>query len=135
MIICLHRIESTPKYTVGKVYVDGKFICYSLEDPFHEKKIKGRTRIPSGSYQVLLRFSPKFSPRLGHSTLWVTDVPNYEYILFHPGNTVDDTDGCILVGRAHSKGVLSTSRPAYFDLYETVNEAAKKKELWLTIIE
>lgn len=135
MILTLVRTKSTPEYTVGKLFIDGKLECFTLEDPFRKKKIQGQTRIGSGVYNILLRFSPKFTPRYAHNMLWVSEVENFEYILIHPGNTVDDTDGCILVGQKEDKGTLANSRIAYFGLYDKVSPAANKKELSMVIID
>lgn len=135
MILTIVRVKSDPKYTVGKLYVDGLFQCFTLEDPFRKKKIQGQTRIPSGAYQVLLRYSPKFSERIGHHMLWLAEVEGFQYVLIHPGNTVYDTEGCILVGQKEENGELRNSRAAYFALYDKVKPAAEKKELFLTIID
>lgn len=135
MILTLIRTRSTHIYTAGKLFIDGKFECFTLEDPYREKKIKGETRIPSGSFEVWLRYSPKFTPRLGHNTLWLKSVPNFDYVLIHPGNKTTDTEGCILVGKKEEAGNLYNSRAAYFALYDKVKGAAENKTLFLTIID
>lgn len=132
MILTLVRVKSAPQYTVGKLFIDGKFECFTLEDPFRKKKIQGQTRIPDGSYGVKLRFSPKFSPSYNHELLWLMDVPEFEYILIHIGNTVDDTRGCILVGTSEKAGVLYESKKAYNSLYSKVS--SETNNLFLTIV-
>lgn len=134
MILTLNRFKNEPTYTMGNLSIDGKFECNTLEDPHRKVKIRKETRIPKGRYQVLLRYSPKFTPRYGHNMLWITKVPGFEYVLIHPGNKTTDTDGCILVGKA-SGSTLLNSRKTYFDLYDKVHVAASKKELFLEIEE
>lgn len=102
----LKRIYPTDNYTVGHLYVNGVYFSDTLEDPVREKKIRGDTCIPYGTYEITYNRSPKFKrdlPRL-------LDVPGFEGVLIHPGNTVKDTEGCILVGFNDEKGKLSRSR-------------------------
>lgn len=119
--------------TLSKVTVDGQFVCFAIEDPLRDTKIKGKTAIPNGKYKVGLRWSPKFSSEFNHEMLWIKDVPNFEYILIHWGNTVDDTDGCLLlgskVGVLNNKIAVLNSRATYQNLYRMVIAAAKKGDL------
>lgn len=135
MILSLVRYWSNTDRTLGKLFIDGKFECFTLEDEFRNQKIKGETRIPAGSYKVELRYSPKFTPRLMHEMLWLKDVPGFEFILIHPGNDDDDTEGCILVGKNTSGPVLLRSREAYFELYNKICTKAKDKDLSITVID
>jgi hypothetical protein len=83
---------------------DGRRLCYTLEDevrelpgvPVHEWKIKGATAIPSGRYRVTLEYSPRFGP----GTLTLNDVPGFDGVRMHAGNTENDTEGCPLLGMA-----------------------------------
>lgn len=93
----LVRYKDSPVDTLGLLFFNGRFICYTLEDESRAVKVKGETRIPAGDYHVGLHDSPKFTSRYGHKMLHVLNVPNFDYILFHPGNAETDTDGCILV--------------------------------------
>lgn len=135
MILTLVRYWSDGKATLGKLFIDGVFECYTLEDEYRALKVPGETRIPAGSYDVGLRFSPKFSPRLGHDALWVQDVKNFQYILLHPGNSEKDTEGCILLGSGVSNATLTESRKAYFALYAKVSENARMDELQLAVVD
>lgn len=120
MIVTIVREKSNETCTIGKLYIDGKFFCYTLEDAYHPEKIKHKTRIPSGSYKLELRYSPKFSPSYNHDMIWVKDVPGFEFILIHKGNDADDTSGCILVGIAASGNIITGSKVAYDKLYPII---------------
>ena len=80
--------------TTGELYVDGKFVCYTLEDAIRKEKIKGVTAIPAGTYDVIINMSTRFK-RLMPLLL---NVPDFEGVRIHPGNTAEDTEGCIRVG-------------------------------------
>jgi len=124
MELGLKRVIHAPKDTIGLMSIDSVFDVFTLEDKASYPKIPGETRIPAGYYKVGLRYSPKFTPRFGHHMLWIMDVPEFEYILFHPGNFNRDTAGCILVGwgvHAHVDSFsLEDSRVAYFSFYNKV---------------
>jgi|SRR3990167_8593168 len=118
----------------GKLLVDGAFMCYTLEDEPRAKKVKGETAIPAGTYVVTLRTEgrnhekyKKLYPEMHEGMLWVVDVPGFEYILIHQGNTDDDTAGCLLVGEelVEVKGewILRNSKGAYRRLYPLVAAA------------
>lgn len=100
MELYLSRFASDDKKTVGRLFVDGRFECFTLEDPVRalgpegQGKIPGRTAIPAGRYEVVAQDSPRY----GKGTLTLKDVPHFSYIRIHAGNTHKDTDGCLLVG-------------------------------------
>ena len=125
MILTLNRFKSDDIATIGKLYIDGIFQCYTLEDAFHEHKIHGKTRIPAGKYTLALRHSPHFSPIYGHDLIWLKDVPNYQYVLIHKGNEPKDTEGCVLVGRKYSLDMIQESKLAYDALYPVVAKSIK----------
>lgn len=109
MKLQLKRIACKPGYTIGKLYIDGEYFCDTLEDPVRdltrEPKIPGNTAIPPGTYKVIVNHSPKFKrllPRL-------LNVPHFDGILMHRGNTAKDTSGCILVGENKRKGMVLNS--------------------------
>jgi hypothetical protein len=136
MKITVERFESTPEETFGRLLIDEKMMCLTLEDQFREVKVPGDTRIPAGTYKIGLVNSPKFTPKYGHEMLWIKNVPNFEGILIHCGNTELDTAGCLLVGE--KIGVLNTphglrrgiirSREAYNKIYPIISGAIKKGE-------
>ena len=94
------RKEFFPDTTIGETYVDGKRLGYCLEDavrevqgiPVSEWKIKGRTAIPTGTYRVSLTMSNRFKRIMPQ----VHDVPGFEGVRIHGGNSHKDTDGCPL---------------------------------------
>ena len=105
MKLFLQRIAQTPEYTIGRLEINGKFFCHTLEDAVREEKIAGKTAIPAGTYQVIVNRSPKFKRDLP----LLLDVPNFEGIRIHRGNTAKDTSGCILVGENKVKGKVINS--------------------------
>ena len=89
----------TSEYTVGELYIDGVFYCHTIEDKCREikkkeDKVYGLTAIPHGRYPVVLDFSPKYSKLMPH----ILDVPYFEGIRIHPGNSDEDSLGCLIVG-------------------------------------
>lgn len=97
----------TEKETLGKMFIDGEFFCYTLEDAIRPQKIKHKTAIQKGCYEVVYVPSPKY----GRLMPKLLDVPNFEGILIHGGNTNRDTSGCILVAfkRNEEKGYIWSS--------------------------
>lgn len=110
-------------YTIGSLYIDGRYFCDTLEDTVrklpvscpdtpHEhdcrcrEKVYARTAIPAGTYTVTMEHSPRFKRVLP----LLHDVPHFRGILIHSGNDEDDTAGCILVGKNEIQGMLVESR-------------------------
>jgi hypothetical protein len=126
MRLRLERAEAGVIATLGILYVDDVFCCYTLEDPVREAgvKIPGQTAIPYGRFPVIITWSPKFKRRLP----LIGDVPNFEGIRIHPGNTVDDTEGCILVGKSIDGDHLVQSRVAFDDLFKQLDDAQSQGE-------
>jgi hypothetical protein len=92
-LIEIRRYEKTNKGTLGTLWLDNEFLCYTLEDP-DNNNAKGISCIPEGTYLVNPHNGTKYK------NVWILrDVPNREAILIHQGNTINDTRGCILVGR------------------------------------
>lgn len=105
MLITVDRFTSDSETTVSRVSVDGQFVCFGLEDEFRTQKVKGETRIPAGRYRIGVRTEGGFHNRyknrfadMHRGMLHVLNVPNFEFILIHVGNTQKDTAGCLLVG-------------------------------------
>lgn len=141
MDLTLYRVRFLDNRTVGQLYVDGEFQCFTLEDvvrevpgqPVEKWKVWGETAIPQGYYKVVLQNSPKF----GIDTMTLLNVPGFSHIRIHGGNTEKDTEGCILVGyKIHEKGVIipGTSKPALLDLKGIVKQAILGgEEVYVTI--
>ena len=98
MKLTLARRIFTTQSTIGELAVDGNFECFTLEDPVRPKKIRSVTAIPAGTYTVAITFSPRFGTELP----LLLDVPEFEGIRIHPGNTATDTEGCLLVGKSRA---------------------------------
>lgn len=118
-----------------------KFLCYTLEDEHREEKVAGETRIPAGTYRITLRtvggFHSRYVKKYGEmhkGMLWVREVPGFEYILIHTGNTDEHTAGCLLVGDSQqanfgsSNGMVGSSVNAYKRIYPAIAEAVEKGE-------
>jgi hypothetical protein len=125
------RFPSLPDSTIGGVSIDGRFCCFTLEDERRAVKVAGETRIPAGTYVIKLRAEGKLHekykgkfPGEHRGMLWLQDVPGFEWVYIHVGNTDDHTAGCILVGDAAvSSGELGQSAQAYRRLYGQVANA------------
>ena len=146
MKILIERFSSDKDSTISTIYVDGRFICFGLEDEYREHKVPAETRIPAGVYPIKLkivggfhaRYKKKFSTfHIG--MLHLQDVPGFTDILIHVGNTDSNTAGCLLVGM----GAISTkdnmsiqsSVNAYNLLYNIVADAARDDDLTIEIID
>ena len=104
---------------IGELYVDSKLECYTLEDKEREVKIPGKTAIPRGIYKVVIDFSSRFQRMMPH----LLDVPGFEGIRIHCGNTVRDTEGCILVGKGKLDTSIVQSHVAFSQLILKMSEA------------
>jgi hypothetical protein len=128
MKLRVERLWKKPAYTVGRLFVDGRLFCNTLEDTVrdlsNEKKVYGKTAIPYGKYKVVYNWSPKFGRNLPR----LLNVPAFEGILIHPGNTADDSAGCILVGRNTEVGRLTESRYTSDKLNVLIEDAQRGGE-------
>lgn len=130
MKLLLQRVAKKDTYTIGKLSIDGRYFCDTLEDKVRLKpdmtlsqmrriKVQAETAIPAGEYQVVIDESARFGkrmPRLLH-------VPCFEGIRIHSGNTDKDTEGCILVGTNSEKGKVLRSRAAFDKLMKILEPA------------
>lgn len=134
MELKLLRKYCKPSYTIGQLYIEDKYFCDTLEDVVRdlvtEKKVKGRTAIPAGRYRVILNWSPRF----GKPLPLLLDVPHFEGIRIHAGNTAKDTEGCILVGENRERGKVLNSRATMDMLMQVLISANnRKEEMWITV--
>lgn len=139
MELRLERLWPKEEYTVGRLYMDGKLFCNTLEDKVAdmnrngrfdgtERKVPGKTAIPYGTYRVFYGWSQKFGRNLPR----LLNVTAFEGILIHPGNTAEDSAGCILVGLNTEKGKLTQSR-FYSNLLNCHIEEAQRRGEPITI--
>lgn len=119
MKLTLARDKSTDHSTAGVLSVNGQFECYTLEDVVRPSKIHGETAIPAGEYEVALTMSPRFKRILP----LLLNVPSFDGIRIHPGNTDKDTEGCILVGDSKSHDFIGSSRVAFMRLFNRLADA------------
>jgi len=140
MKLLVERFTSDNDATISAIYLDNVFQCFGLEDEYREEKVASETRIPPGSYKVGLRTTGGFHARyekkfsdIHQGMLHVQNVPGFEFILIHIGNTDENTAGCLLVGTGARAGEgdmsIQSSRVAYKKLYSKVVEAAKQESL------
>lgn len=131
MELKVSRYNTDKTFSDGLFFINGKFQCHTIEDGHKDVKVKGQTRIPNGRYEVTLRkeggFHTKYLKEYGSDfhkgMLWVRNVPNFEYILIHVGNSAKDTDGCLLVGMTNSAdeaGFIGGSKIAYRKIYPII---------------
>ena len=153
MEILLDRKYKLAEYTIGKLYVDGVYICDTLEDKdrglrqttpinvIYRIKVPGETAIPTGKYRIDMNtISPKFRYRtwaqpFGGKLPRLLNVPGYSGVLIHVGNTKSSTDGCILTGYNKVKGrVLESTKAFNLLMNNYLLPAVKRGEtIWITI--
>lgn len=156
MEILLKRIARRPTYTIGRLYIDGRYFCDTVEDTDRdlnrngrfdngEAKVYAQTAIPNGRYRVTMNVrSPKFSSRTEYNWWRVNgrygylprllDVPHFEGILIHAGSSARSSAGCIIVGRNTVVGGVTDSMATCKKLYPILKAAADRDEqIWITV--
>lgn len=129
MELRVERTDFSENSTIGKLYLDDQFECYTLEDKVRPAKIKGRTAIPAGRYEVIINYSQRFNRPL---PLFL-DVPDFVGIRIHPGNTAADTEGCILVGETKEEGFIGQSKLAFERLFNKLKAASETEKIFIEI--
>lgn len=131
MILSVRREEFYPACTIGRLFVDGVFECFTLEDTVRERaepvvrwKVPGLTAIPKGTYEVQVTMSQRFNKLLP----LLIGVPGFSGVRIHPGNTSADTEGCILVGAGKRDYAITASRLAFQNLFQKIQQACYRKE-------
>ncbi len=139
------RFSSQEDSTSGLLFKESdlgvEFLCYTLEDERRALKVKGETRVPAGTYEIKLRkeggFNARYTKKYGgfhRGMLHICDVPNFEYILIHTGNTDEHTAGCLLVGDSQENnviikdGFIGKSGNAYKRIYPAIAKAIELNE-------
>lgn len=154
MELKLDRKWKKDTYSIGNLYINGKLFCNTVEDKdrglkqtdslqsIKDRKVYGETAIPTGRYEVAMNIvSPKYSAVKWYKDLCggkiprLLNVPGFEGILIHPGNTALDSLGCILVGKNSIKGGVTQSRDYFKKLYKEMKAAYDKGEkIYITIV-
>lgn len=123
----------TDKTTLGELQVDGGFTCFTLEDRIRAKgvKVKGQTAIPEGTYELTITHSNRFKKPMP----LVNNVPMFEGIRIHAGNTSEDTEGCLLVGEAMvPPDSIHQSRKAFEKLFELIETGLKSGKVTIEYV-
>lgn len=156
MELTLKRIALRSEYTIGKLYVDGEYVCDTIEDTVRdldkdgkfangEVKIPGKTAIPYGRYEITMKVkSPKYSNFSKYS--WakkydgylprLLNVPHFDGVLIHVGNSALDSEACVLVGENKVVGKVINSVNTFRRLMDDYLVPAKKRneKIVITII-
>lgn len=142
MELLLERKYCKKEYTIGNLYINGVFYCNILEDTVRdfnkngifdcgEIKIKGSTAIPYGEYDIIVTYSPKFKRELPI----LLNVPAFDGIRIHRGNTNKDTEGCLLPGENKERGKVINSTKYELDLTNKIKtELSKGKKVKIKIV-
>lgn len=147
MKILLKRIAKRNTYTIGKLYINGEYFCDTVEDKdrglkqsmslnqIRTTKVMLQTAIPCGTYEITMNtISPKYSKvkwyvdKCGARVPRLLNVPGFDGVLIHTGNTANDSSGCIIVGRNTVVGKVTESKQTFEKLYPKLKEASNNKE-------
>lgn len=140
MKLTLKRIALRPTYTIGKLYIDDAYFCDTLEDTVRdtnksgkfdngEQKIKGKTAIPYGTYEIKWTYSPRFKKY----TPQLMNVPSFEGIRIHSGNSSDHTEGCLLLGENKKVGMVLNSKATIAKFCPIIKDACAKGKVTIEI--
>ena len=135
MEIKLKRNPPSPKATLGSFFVDGKMLCFTLEDVdrFLEtggQKVPKQTAIPRGRFRIVIDMSNRFQRPMPH----ILNVPQFEGVRIHTGMTSEDTEGCIIVGMSTGQDQISDSWHAFgLLLCWMLGAVLSGEEIWITI--
>lgn len=118
MKIQVRRKWFTGNSTIGELYIDGTFFCFTLEDPTRSgEKVYGNTAIPVGTYRLEVTWSPRFKRNMAQ----VMDVPGFEGIRIHSGNSAKDTEGCLLLGQSKATDFVGGSKAAVTEFEKRID--------------
>ena len=140
MKLTLKRIALRQTYTIGKLYIDDVYFCDTIEDTVRdinkngkfdnvEKKVHSKTAIPYGTYEIKWTYSPRFKKY----TPQLINVPSFEGIRIHAGNTSADTEGCLILGENKQVGKVLNSRATINKFYPIIKEACSKGKVTIEI--
>lgn len=131
MQIKVVRKEYTPKSTIGELSINDRFECFTLEDRIRAAKVRETTAIPHGNYEVVVTWSNRFKRPLP----LLMNVPNFEGVRIHTGNTDENTEGCLLVGKTKRPDFVGDSRVAFEALFPKIQEAVQREKVFLEILQ
>lgn len=140
MKLTLKRIALRPTYTIGKLYIDDVYFCDTIEDTVRdlnkngkfdngEKKVHSKTAIPYGIYEIKWTYSPRFKKY----TPQLMNVPSFEGIRIHAGNTSADTEGCLVLGKNKQVGKVLNSRATINKFYPIIKNACSNGKVTIEI--
>lgn len=117
--------------TIGNLFIENEYFCFTLEDVVREPgiKIPGKTAIPYGRYEVIIDQSKRFGRAMPH----ILDVPMFEGIRIHAGNKSEDVEGCIAVGFTRDKDFIGRSVLAFNQFFDQLYEGLIKDKAFITI--
>ena len=132
MNLNLKRTDFTKRSTIGTLDIDSTFFCFTLEDRFPEDriKVKGETCIPAGKYEVVTDWSNRFQRMMPH----ILNVPGFEGIRIHAGNSSKDVSGCVALGQIAGKDFVGHSAVAFDSFYAKLVSGLKEGRVFIEII-
>lgn len=141
MELLVKRFKNAVNYSAGKLYINGEFFSYTLEDTnrfltsemseeeIKKVKVPEKTAIPRGKYEVVINFSNHFKKQMP----LLIGVKGFAGVRIHSGNKPEHTEGCLLVGfEDSSDGFIGQSKDAETELYKRLFEAIKTEKIWIT---
>lgn len=142
MFLKLIRKEFTSESTIGELWINDVFFCFTLEDndrdlyktqpltDIAQRKLFGKTAIPYGTYEVAMTYSNRFGKYMPQ----ILDVPAFAGIRIHAGNRAQDTEGCVLTGETKAKDFIGMSRSAYNKLLKKFKSVEKSEKITIEIV-
>lgn len=128
----LRRKEFTEESTIGDLYINDSFFCFTLEDKVRKgEKVYGKTAIPYGNYKVVIDYSTRFQRDMPH----ILDVSGFQGVRIHSGNTAASTEGCVLLGFTKDKDFIGQSKLAFAAFFERLKVGVKQGDVILEIKE
>lgn len=139
--ILVKAVVKTQESTISRLYINGRFECYILEDvdrglkqlmpldQLKKLKVDAKTAIPEGKYMLATSFSNRFQKVLPV----LLNVPAYEGIRIHSGNYPEDTEGCLLTGNGIAKDMVTDSRMAFESLFTKIKKLLETGTIEITL--
>jgi hypothetical protein len=142
MKLTVERKIFTEISTIGDLLIDNEFFCYTLEDKDRQRqalglitpwysalKISSDTAIPYGTYEVIINYSNRFQRLLP----LLLNVPDFEGVRIHSGNTDKDTEGCILLGKTKSEDFIGNSREVFNTFFRLLKRGMETGKVFIEI--